>query len=155
MKKRILLVAAIALVMSGGAATALDTATVTVSAIVPDTCRFNTTTATLAFGVLDPSTAPAVATSTNLSFWCTSGASYTITDDDGLYETAVDANRMQSTTLAVFEYIPYTITYNPTGTGLGPANPITLNITGNIAAGSYASNSGDVYEDTVTLTINP
>jgi spore coat protein U-like protein len=156
MKKLILLVAAMALMISGGVAIAVDTATVTVSAIIPDTCRFTSPTAALSFGVLDQATAPAVSAGTNLSFWCTNGASYTITDDDGLYETAPNANRMRSTTLAVPEFIPYTLTYTPNaGTGLGPANPIALNITGNVAAGTYASNTADVYNDTVTLTINP
>ena len=156
MKKLILLVAAMALVISGGVATAVDTATVTVSAIIPDTCRFNSPTTALSFGVLDPSAAPVVNASTNLSFWCTNGASYTITDDDGLYETGLDANRMQSTTLAVPEFIPYSMTYTPdTGAGLGPASPITLSIAGTIGAGTYSGNTADVYNDTVTLTINP
>jgi spore coat protein U-like protein len=156
MRKRVLLVAAIIMVFSGAAAFAADTATVTVSAIIPDTCRFNTPSVALAFGVLDPATAPAVSAGTSITFWCTTGASYTVTDDDGLFETAVDANRMQSTALAVPEFIPYTMTYNPaSGTGLGPASPITLNITGDIAAGTYSGNTADVYNDTVTLTINP
>jgi len=156
MKKLILLVAAIALVISGGVATAVDTATVTVSAIIPDTCRFTSPAASLAFGVLDQATAPAVSASTNLSFWCTNGASYAITDDDGLYETGANANRMRSTALAVPEFIPYTLTYAPSaGTGLGPANPIALAITGGVGAGTYGNNTADVYNDTVTLTINP
>lgn len=156
MKKLVLLVAAMALVISGGVATAVDTATVTVSAIIPDTCRFNSAAAALAFGVLDPSAAPVVNASTNLTFWCTNGASYTITDDDGLYETGANANRMQSTALAIPEFIPYSMTYNPdTGTGTGPASPITLNIAGSIGAGTYSGNKADVYNDTVTLTINP
>lgn len=155
MRKRILLVAAILLIASGGVATALDTATLTVSAIVPETCRFNTPAAALSFGVLDPTSILDVSASTNLSFWCTSGATYTITDDDGLYETGANANRMQSTTLTTSQFIPYTITYLDTGTGSGPANPITLTVTGEIIGGSFSLNSGDVYEDTVTLTINP
>ena len=156
MKKLILLVAAMALVISGGVASAVDTATVTVSAIIPDTCRFTSPAASLALGVLDQATPPPVSASTNLSFWCTNGASYAITDDDGLYETGANANRMRSTALAVPEFIPYTLTYNPNaGTGLGPASPIALTITGGVGAGTYASNTADVYNDTVTLTINP
>lgn len=155
MKKLILLVAAMALVFSGGVASAVDTATVTVSAIIPDTCRFNSPGTALAFGVITPGGGD-VAASTNISFWCTSGASYAITDDDGLYETGANANRMQSSALAIPEFIPYSLTYNPaSGTGAGPASPITLSLSGNILAADYATRTADVYNDTVTLTINP
>ncbi len=155
MKKFFVVAVAVAMIAMAGTAMAVDTATVNVSAIVPATCRFSNPAATLAFGALPTPAAP-VTTSTTLDFWCTNGAAYTITDDDGLFETGVDANRMRSTTLAIPEFMPYTLTYIPaSGTGLGPASPITLTFTGNILAASYASLSGDIYQDTVTLTITP
>jgi hypothetical protein len=52
--------------------------------------------------------------------------------------------------------MPYSFSYAPAaGTGSGPSTPINLNITGTVLAASYASLPGDVYQDTVTLTINP
>lgn len=158
MKRTIQAAVIVLLVVTAGAAGAQDTATVTVTARVLGTCQFSAAGATLGFGDL-PFTAAGIAqgrsTSTTLNFWCTSGAAYTITDDDGLYETGLNLNRMQSTTLGAPEYIDYTLTYNPaTGTGLGPGTPITLTIDGTVGA-TYTNNSPDSYTDTVTLTINP
>ena len=155
MKKLFVAAVAIAMIAIGGTAMGVDTATVTVTATVSPTCRFNSSTAALAFGVL-PVPAADTSASASLSFWCTTGATYTITDDDGLDETGVDANRMRSTGPGPAQFMPYSFTYAPAGgTGLGPAVPITLNIAGNVLAASYASLPGDVYQDTVTLTINP
>lgn len=155
MKKLFLAAVAISMIAMAGSAMAVDTATVTVSAIVPATCRFSNPAATLAFGAL-PTPAADVTAGTTLDFWCTNGAIYAITDDDGLFETGANANRMRSTTLAIPEFMPYALSYVPaSGTGLGPASPITLTLTGNILGASYSSLSGDIYQDTVTLTINP
>jgi len=157
MKRSVLMMAAAILLAAAGTAMALDSATVTVSATVSPTCKFSSpATAALSFGVLDPGSPVDVNANTTLSFWCTDGTSYTITDDDGLYETGLNANRMRSTVLATPEFIPYSISYNPaTGSGTGPASPITLTFTGNLLGTNYATRSPDVYNDTVTLTINP
>jgi spore coat protein U-like protein len=146
---------AIALIAIGGTAMAVDTATVTVSATVTPTCKFSSPTAALAFGALAAPPADRTVTAP-LNFWCTTGAAYTITDDDGLYETGVNANRMRSTGAGPAQFMPYSFSYAPaTGTGTGPSTPITLTITGTVLGASYASLPGDVYQDTVTLTINP
>lgn len=146
---------AIALIAIGGTAMAVDTATVTVSATVSPTCRFSSPTAALAFGVL-PVPAADTSASATLNFWCTTGAAYTITDDDGSYETGVNANRMRSTGAGPAQFMPYSFSYAPAaGTGSGPSTPINLNITGTVLAAAYATLPGDVYQDTVTLTINP
>jgi len=157
MKNAMVVMAAAVLLLSAGTATALDSATVTVSAVVAPTCKFSApATATLSFGVLDPASPADVNASAILSFWCTDGTAYTIGDDDGLYETGVNANRMRSSVLAVPEFIPYTLTYGPaSGAGTGPASPITLTLTGSLLGIDYASRSPDVYNDTVTLTVTP
>ncbi len=159
MKRTIQAAVVVLLLVAAGVAAAADTAPVTVTARVVGTCRFNAGGATLAFGDLPFDAAGnalgGVAASTTLQFWCTNGASYTITDDSGLSETAPGARRMQSTTLGTPEYIAYGMSYNPaTGTGTGPGNPITLTINGTVGA-VYGANSPDSYADTVTLTINP
>ena len=157
MRRSVFLAAAAVLLLAAGTAMALDTATLTVQAVVSPTCKFSSpAAATLSFPVLDPGNAVNVTASTTLSFWCTDGTAYTITDDDGLYETGVDANRMRSTALATPEFIPYTISYAPaTGNGTGPTSPITLTVSGDILGTDYSANSPDLYTDTVTLTINP
>jgi spore coat protein U domain-containing protein, fimbrial subunit CupE1/2/3/6 len=154
MKRSVFLIAAAVLLMMAGTAMAAGTATMDVSAVVQGTCSFNSASTTLAFGAL-PTSGAGASVSTSIDFNCSNGTVYTMTDDDGLNETGVDANRMASTTLGTTEYIPYSIAYTSTGTGLGPTNPITLTIDGTVASGAYATNSPDVYQDTVTLTINP
>ncbi|MGE5188864.1 MAG: spore coat protein U domain-containing protein [Gemmatimonadota bacterium] len=159
MRKRTVQAAIIVMfILAAGAAAAADTATVAVSARVVGTCRFNSG-ATLAFGDLPFDTSGNALgigpITTTLSFWCTNGASYTITDDEGLNEVVAGSQSMNSTTLGTTEYIPYSLTYSPaTGTGLGPASPITLTLSGTVGA-VYATNTPDTYTDTVTLTIDP
>ena len=160
MKRTIQAAMVLLLLVAAGVAAAADTAPVTVTATVLGTCRFSAGGAALGFGALPfdaaGNAAPGGATATtSLLFWCTNGASYTITDDSGLHSTAPGARRMQSTTLAVPEYIAYGMSYNPaTGTGAGPGNMISLTIDGTVGA-IYGANSPDAYADTVTLTINP
>ncbi len=128
-----------------------DTATVSVSATVVGTCKF-LTGGSISF-TLDPSVGGNVnGTVTQPTFWCTKGASYNITDDDGLYESGT-THRMKHETLT--EYIPYSFTYTATGTGNGPSNPITMNISSTVLASDYLNASAGSYSDTVTLTITP
>jgi len=145
----------LSLVLLTGVAFAADINTVTVTANVVGTCRFNSATSTLAFGALDPGTGADVNASTSTTFWCTKNASYSITDDDGLYETAVNSNRMRHAT-TLTEYIPYTFSYNPTsGTGDGRTSPITLNISGTVTFANYQNAAAGDYADTVVISINP
>jgi len=158
MKKVLMAVVAVALVAMAVSAIA-DTATITVSAQVVGTCRFTGTSA-LSFGNLPfdasgnasgiPAPLPGSAT-----FWCTNGASYTITDDDGSNELAANANRMRGQ-VATAEYIAYTfnITSPTSGVGSGPSSPITINYQGMVGA-TYTNNTPDTYSDTITLTITP
>lgn len=158
-KGTIIVLAAIALLAMAGLAAAADTATVNVTATVAGTCQFTSAGTTVAFGTLpfDASGNASGATANgSIQFQCTTGASWSITDDDGLNETAPNANRLVSATVTPTEYIPYTFSYSPaSGTGAGWSNPQTVTLTASIAPGAYTSNSPDVYTDTVTLTINP
>ena len=155
MVKRIILIIAITMIAFSGVALAADTNTVTVTANVVGTCKFNSATSTLPFGALDPSSALDASASTTTTFWCTKNASYGITDDDGLYETGVNQNRMRNT-VTTTEYIPYSISYSPaTGSGLGKTTPITLTMNGTINNADYVNAASGDYSDTVVLTIAP
>jgi spore coat protein U-like protein len=152
MKKVLMAVIAVALVAMAGAAMAADTTTVTVSATVVGTCKF-TAGGSIPFGNLDPSVGTdQTPTVTQPTFWCTKGASYTITDDDGVHESGT-THRMMHDSLP--EYIPYSFTYLATGTGAGPASIISMNIASTVLGADYANASAGSYTDTVTLTINP
>lgn len=146
--------AACALTLLGNtsALAAPDTATVTVSATVVGTCKF-TSAGAVSF-TLDPSVGGAVnGAITQPTFWCTKGTSYTLTDDNGLYESGT-VHRMTDNATGT-QFIPYTFTYTATGTGDGPANAKILNIASQVAATDYLNASAGTYADTVTLTITP
>ena len=155
MKKLLSLAMVLGLVLLTGVAFAADTNTVTVTANVVGTCRFNSGTSTLAFGALDPSSGAPATASASPTFWCTRNATYSVTDDDGLYDTGPNANRMQHAT-TLTEFIPYTFTYSPTtGQGQGRTTNITLNISGTVAFADYQNSAAGDYADTVVLSITP
>lgn len=155
MKRLAGLMMVLALVLLTGVAFASDINTVTVTANVVGTCKFNSATSTLAFGSLDPSSGVDVNASTSTTFWCTKNATYSIADDDGLYESGPNANRMRHAS-TLTEYIPYTFSYNPTtGTGNGRTSPITLNINGTVTLANYQNALAGDYADTVVISINP
>ncbi len=156
MKKFLGMVMVLGLVLVlGRVAMAADTNTVTVTANVVGTCRFNSATSTLAFGALDPSSGTPATASAAPTFWCTRNATYSVTDDDGLHELAANGNRMEHTS-TTGEFIPYTFTYNPTtGQGQGRTTPITLNISGTVAFADYQNAIAGDYADTVVISINP
>lgn len=146
------LLALIATAAFAGGALAADSATVGVSASVVGVCKYSTATGSVSF-TLNPATGGAVSgTLSQPAFWCTKGASYTITDDNGLNESGT-THQMKHATLT--EYIPYTFTYTATGTGTGKTTPITMNIAASVAESDYINASEGSYADTVTLSITP
>ncbi len=163
MKRTIQATIVVMLLVAAGVAAAADTATVAVSARVVGTCRFSTAGATLAFGDLpfDANGAAlglAAPLTTSINFWCTNGATYTITDDNGTNPDGFGGYQMVHATMPA-QLIAYSFTYadpsgDATGSGLGPLSPITLTITGNVGA-TYGGNAPGDYSDTVTLTITP
>jgi spore coat protein U-like protein len=151
MKKLFILLMLIGILAIASAGTAADTSTVAVSATVTGTCKFNSG-GTLSF-TLDPSTGGNVnGTVSQPAFWCTKGATYTISDDDGLNASGT-THRIKHATLS--EYIPYSFTYTATGTGTGKSSAITMNIASNVLEADYINASAGSYADTVTMSITP
>lgn len=138
-------------ILGSSAALAGDTATVAVSASVVGVCKFNSG-GSVSF-TLDPSTGGDVnGTVSQPQFWCTKGASYTISDDDGLNESGT-THRMKHASLA--DVIPYSFSYTASGSGTGPGTPINMNIASTVVSADYLNASAGSYADTVTLTIAP
>lgn len=154
MKKAIVILAAMAILfVSGTAAVAADSATVAVTATVVGTCKFVNKSGSISFGNLDPSVGGDVnGIVSQPTFWCTKNVSYTINDDDGLWESGT-THRMKHETQA--EYIPYTFSYTASGTGSGPVSTITMDIAGTVYSAGYLTAAAGNYSDTVTLTIAP
>lgn len=153
MKKAMTIAAAAVLVLAAGTAMAVDTANVTVTASVAGTCSF-ASIPSVDFGSLDPGTNGAVNPApVNLTFNCTNGIAYTLSDDKGGAAGSLSSNLSNGT-----DTVPYSLTYtNVSGVGLGAggANEITSVLTGSIAAGTYGGISVGNYTDTIQFTINP
>ncbi len=148
MKKIRIFLAAAAMVALSSAAYAAGTATLDISATVQGTCSFQTSD-TLDFGSLDPTVAVDQSlNSVGVTFICTNGTTFNVTDDGGLLGTYT----LDSGT----DTIPYALTYNggsETGTGTGVAQ--NLDVTIGILGTDYATASAGTYADTVTFSILP
>ncbi len=138
---------------------ARSTATLTVTATVlsQSNCRFATSTATLNFGTIDPAGLSAVSTATTVTFQCTGSAPFAtffISHDSGLHETAAHANRMRHTTVPT-AFLPYQVSVSPqTGTVVKNVDQ-TVTLTGMVQAIDYHNVRAGSYADTVVMTISP
>ena len=138
---------------------AADTSSVTVNATVlsKSNCKFNSATAAIPFGTLDPTNPVDKPVNTSITFRCAGSApnaTFFISDNDGLYETGPNANRMRHTTINT-EYIPYAFTLNPTS-GTVPKNTVqTLTISGTVNGIDYQNAATGNYSDTVVITLEP
>lgn len=142
-----------------GLARAADGATVSVSATVlsKSQCRFNSAIPALSFGSIDPFGGADATATTTATFKCSGSApdaTFVITHDSGLYETAANANRMQNQT-APTEFLSYSLTLSPATATVSKNVTQTLTIEGRVAAAIYQDAQVGDYTDTVTLTITP
>jgi spore coat protein U-like protein len=150
---------AVALLSAAGRAGQAGSGSFTVSATVlsKSNCKFDSKAAVLAFGTLDPADGSDVTTTTTIGFRCTGSApiaTFAITDDDGLYESGPDANRMRHATLGG-QYLPYEMALSPVG-GTVPKNEwLTLTVTGTVRGDEYANAYAGDYSDTVVISIDP
>lgn len=136
-----------------------DSSSVNISAVVlsKNVCRFNSNNVNLNFGTISADVSSDVVATAVLTFRCggsTPLATFSITDDDGLYETGPGQKRMQNQ-LVPSEFLPYTMTYTPQ-MGTIPRNTNTpLTITGTISINDLANATAGNYTDTVILSIVP
>ena len=134
-------------------ALASGTATLNVSATVVGTCSFDTASATLNFGNLNPLSAVNTNANASLQFRCSLGTAYTISDDLGVNKTGTTRRMKHSADNT--QLIPYTLTYVSTGVGLGNSAPSTLAVAGAVLATDFTDAKAGSYSDTVTFTITP
>lgn len=140
-------------------AQASDNAILTFSATVlsKSQCKFNTATATLDFGTLDPTNPVDVTASAMLDFVCRGSepmATYFIGDDDGLHEAGLNAHRLAHETV-VDAYLPYGLSLAPASNTVPRNSAQTLTLTGVLPGASYQTAVAGRYSDTVTITIAP
>ena len=150
MKKVMIVVAVIMMVGAvSGIAFAGGTTTVNVSANITGTCQFSTTP-TLAFGALDQNSSSDATAAGTLTFWCTKGAAYTLSDPLG--SSGTYAGTISNGTDSIAYSIAYT---NATGGGAGKTSPIASALTATILNANYVDVSAGAYAGTVQFTIAP
>ena len=114
MKKILITFIILSFFLTASLSYAVDSNVVSVTATVISrgTCWFTSATSALNFGNLDPSNPVDVNANTSINFRCWRGfivwfpVTFFIGDDDGLYETGNNANRMQHSTITT-EYLSY------------------------------------------------
>jgi spore coat protein U-like protein len=139
---------------------ALDSGTITINAVIlsASNCRFiPPKSADINFGILDPTNPVNVTVSASVIIRCSGSdplATFGITDDDGLHETGLNANRMQHTVIAG-QYIPYSLSYLPTSATIPRNTNQTITITGTLNGANYQNAIAGIFTDVVTLTVAP
>ena len=140
-----------------GNAAGANVVTVSATVLSKSQCKFNSKTSTLNFGDLDPANPVDKTVSTSVTFRCggsAPNATFSITDDDGLYETGPDANQMRHTTITT-EYLAYSLTLNPTSGTVPKNTDQTLTIMGTVRGVDYQDALAGSYSDTVVISITP
>ena len=121
-------------------------------------CRFNSSTANLSFGSLDPSNPVDKNATTTLTFRCQANGNklvtFSITDDDGLYETGPKAPRMRHATQTT-EYLPYSLSLSPSAGSVPKVTDIPLAISGTVRGVDYENALPGDYSDRVIISIVP
>jgi spore coat protein U-like protein len=145
--------------LTGQAHAASATHTISVGATIlsKNTCLFSNAGPTvLAFGAIDPSSLANKTATATTTFKCTGSsalATYSITSDDGLYKTGVNAPRLRHAT-NLTQFLPYSINLPQSATV--PKNTVqTLTVDGTVLVADFQNAIAGAYSDTVILTIAP
>ncbi len=135
-----------------------DTGTLAVTATVlsKSVCKFDTKTATLDFGPLDPAVAADVNATASVGFVCRGSApvaAFLFTDDNGQNPSGPGARRMRHA--AAPEFLPYGIAFSP-ASGTVPKNVHrTLTISGTVRWTDFRGSMAGPYADSVVVSILP
>lgn len=136
----------------GGTGTLAVTATVLSKSI----CKFDTKTATLNFGPLDPAVAADVNATTSVGFVCRGSApvaAFLFTDDGGQNPSGPGARRMRHA--AAPEFLPYGLALSPVSGTIAKNAPGTLTISGVVRWSDFRGSTAGAYTDSVVVSILP
>ncbi len=135
-----------------------DTGTLAVTATVlsKSQCKFDTSTSTLDFGLLDPAVPADVNATASVDYVCRGSApvaAFLFTDDDGQNPSGPGARRMRHA--AASEFLPYGLAFNPVS-GTVPKNVHrTLTISGTVRWTDFRGATAGIYTDSVVVSILP
>ncbi|PLX87872.1 MAG: hypothetical protein C0619_13855 [Desulfuromonas sp.] len=130
---------------------------VSVTVTSKNQCKFNTKNAALAFGDIDTFDSVDVQATASLRFICIgkdNPATFLITQDDGLYESGLNAPNMIHTVQAGV-FLPYELSLSPLSGSVPKNAEQTLTVTGTVRSANYRSAMIGDYSDTVTISIFP
>ncbi|MEW6324139.1 MAG: spore coat protein U domain-containing protein [Nitrospirota bacterium] len=154
------LILSIGLAFSAGRAWPADSNVINVRATVlsSSNCRFSPPKlANIDFGIVDPLNPVNLTVSASLIVRCSGSsplATFFISDDDGLYETGANANRMRHAIDAT-QFMPYSLSLTPDTATIPRNTDQTITITATLNGASYQNAIAGVYADTVTVNIVP
>jgi spore coat protein U-like protein len=137
---------------------AADTANLNVTANIQGTCVIQSVQS-VNFGDLQQgTTAPDKTVPGNITYWCTKGASYTVTLGMGNNPQGNIRRMKGQASTNQSEFLPYDLDYDGDdrgGVGKGPRSPERRNITGTVRGADYNALSVGGFQDTVVVTITP
>jgi spore coat protein U-like protein len=156
-----LLAAAIAVIACLAAAVPAafgDTGTLAITATVlsKSVCKFDSKTASLAFGALDPAVASDVNATTSVDYVCRGSApvaAFLFTDDNGQNPSGPGARRMRHA--AAPEFLPYGLALSPVSGTIAKNAPGTLTISGTVRWADFRGSMAGTYTDSVVVSILP
>jgi hypothetical protein len=134
----------------------------TLSAQVIGTCKVTTPPGILDFGNIDPSGGGNITASTTFAVKCTKNTVSTAATDNGGLNFSGTKRMKHSVTATAF--LPYAVSYSGaagfTGQGFGPAALAqTVTVNGTITPAQFQNArvtvAGQIYSDTVTISVNP
>ncbi len=134
-----------------------DTANLNVNANILGTCVIQSVQS-VNFGDLQQgTTAPDKTAPGSITYWCTKGASYTLTLGLGNNPSGTNRRMQGQATTNSTEFLPYDLLSDASGGGIGkgPAAPETRNVTGTVRGADYNVLSVGGFQDTVVVTITP
>ena len=138
---------------------AAGTASVPVNASVlsKNNCKFQgSSTATLAFGNVDPSSATAATASAGLVIRCVGSAAlatYALSINDGLHGSGPGARRMKHASLNVF--LPYSVSVTPASGTVAKNVNVAIAVNGTVTPTNFQNANIGSYGDTLVITLNP
>jgi spore coat protein U-like protein len=162
MKARFLTALGVCAVLQAPSAFAAGSNTLSLSTNVIGTCKVTAAPGVLDFGTIDPSGNSNVTASVSFAMKCTKGTISTAASDNGGLNFSGTKRMKHSVTATAF--LPYAIVYGGavgfTGQGFGVAALAqTVTVTGTVTPAQYqnalVTTAGQVYSDTVTITVNP
>lgn len=160
-RSRILGLALTAAVLAGAclpvAAAGTHALAVGATVLSASNCRFADAGPTaLSFGTIDPSSTSNKTVSTSIGFRCSGSAGtavYSVTSDDGLYESGPGAARMRHATDTT-QFLKYTVNLPQSGSVPKNTNQ-AITITGTVLVADFQNAIAGTFSDSVVLTIAP